>query len=229
MVYDEGFNVDLDEFSFFAFSKYTIEKSNKEAGVTINNSYCYQTSVGWYHNQDKTKWGCFYATKSIDNYYKPTSVVSNSELQIATEKQKLLEPMRFKQQFIKQLNNKLLSKQNKLNKQQPVINLQIKQDFSLEEYFKYLETIPKKFKISNYDEYKNMTYKDLNMKAGRIINNIKSEANSNVNVNKKTKEKEKGKNKTNNLLKRNFNNVDKESNVLESKSKQIKLYNNYFL
>ena len=61
MVYDEGFNMDFENLSFFAFSKYFIDKSN--TSKTQFNSMCYSTSVGWYHNKDKTKWGCYTAKK----------------------------------------------------------------------------------------------------------------------------------------------------------------------
>jgi len=61
MVYDEGFNMDFETLSFFAFSKYFIDKSNPSK--IKFNSMCYSTSVGWYHNKDKTKWGCYQAKK----------------------------------------------------------------------------------------------------------------------------------------------------------------------
>ena len=61
MVYDEGFNMDFENLSFFAFSKYFIDKSNPSK--TQFNSMCYSTGVGWYHNKEKTKWGCYKAQK----------------------------------------------------------------------------------------------------------------------------------------------------------------------
>lgn len=61
MVYDEGFNMDFENLSFFAFSKYFIDKSNPSK--TQFNSMCYSTCVGWYHNKDKSKWGCYKAQK----------------------------------------------------------------------------------------------------------------------------------------------------------------------
>ena len=61
MVYDEGFNVELNNFSFFAFSKYSIETSGN--GIKIFKSKCYSTLVGWYSNRDKTQRGCYKAMK----------------------------------------------------------------------------------------------------------------------------------------------------------------------
>ncbi len=61
MVYNEGFNIDFEDLSFFAFSKYIIDKSNPSK--IEFDSMCYSTCVGWYHNKDKTKWGCYQAKK----------------------------------------------------------------------------------------------------------------------------------------------------------------------
>ena len=177
MVYDEGFNIEFDELSFFTFSKYSIENSTKEPKVIINRSYCYETSIGWYHNRDKSKWGCFYAIKSVDNHSKITSEVSNRVLKLATEKQKRKEPMRFKQ-IKKAKPNSDFSKHN-------INMINDKPEFSIDEYFKYLVSIPKKFKIEQYSEYKNMSFSDLNRKAGRVstFNNVQ-EKNKNYEVNK---------------------------------------------
>lgn len=60
MVYDEGFNLEFEDFSFFTFFKYSIglEKNNVEF-----KSYCHSTLTGWYNNKDKSNWGCFKANK----------------------------------------------------------------------------------------------------------------------------------------------------------------------
>ncbi len=176
MVYDEGFNMEFEEFSFFAFSKYSLEKSKNNPNNIINNSYCYETSIGWYHSYDKKSWGCFYGIKEVDNYSKPTSTISNAQLKLANEKQKLVEPMRFKQVLRLQKSIKpenissrgtfLSTKKREGNND----SYDSPDSFFLEKYFEFLNNLPnKKFKIENYEEYKGMNYADLNMKAGRVI------------------------------------------------------------
>lgn len=71
MVYDEGYSMDFDEYSFFAFSKYMIDNSNFSKAEY--NSLCYSTCVGWYHNKDKSKWGCYIANKVNTNPNEITS------------------------------------------------------------------------------------------------------------------------------------------------------------
>merc|ERR1719281_7114 len=62
MVYDEGFQVDVDGFNFFSFSNYSL-KVDPVTKVKQNVSHCGDTTVGWYHNMDRTVFGCFYAHK----------------------------------------------------------------------------------------------------------------------------------------------------------------------
>jgi cathepsin C len=68
MVYDEGFDIQFDDLSFFAFSKYTIESSFN--GIKIYKSKCYSTLIGWYTNKNKTQRGCYKALKmNVDPSY----------------------------------------------------------------------------------------------------------------------------------------------------------------
>lgn len=60
MVYDEAFEVKVDGLSFLAFSKFDLSFKN---GVKTNTSRCGETQLGWYHNADRTLFGCFYARK----------------------------------------------------------------------------------------------------------------------------------------------------------------------
>jgi len=60
MIYDEGFEVKVDGLSFFAFSSFDL---TYRAGVKTNISHCDRTQLGWYHNDDRTKWGCYYGKK----------------------------------------------------------------------------------------------------------------------------------------------------------------------
>jgi len=59
MMYDEGFEVRIDNKKFFAFSKYV-----KKNGQT--SSVCHETFPGWVHTSatpDKTDWGCYHGVK----------------------------------------------------------------------------------------------------------------------------------------------------------------------
>ncbi len=72
MVYDEGFNLEFDEFSFFTFFKYTIDIDKRNTNYL---SFCHSTLIGWYNNQDKSQWGCFKATKvGIIDFKQPNFV-----------------------------------------------------------------------------------------------------------------------------------------------------------
>jgi cathepsin C len=64
MIYDEGFEVNIDKHKYFAFSYY-------KQGSTEHHkkSVCHMTFPGWYHNAqnpDGNSWGCYYATKETD-------------------------------------------------------------------------------------------------------------------------------------------------------------------
>jgi len=60
MVYDEGFEVNVDGHSYFAFSNFTFEGPNHH-----NVSHCDETMVGWYQNTARTQFGCFYGSKAV--------------------------------------------------------------------------------------------------------------------------------------------------------------------
>jgi cathepsin C len=81
MVYDEGFNIQFKNFSFFAFSKYMIEEST---GKKNYKSQCYSTCVGWYHtlNQNENRWGCYRAEKNIVDPNKVTYLNTKNTLNI---------------------------------------------------------------------------------------------------------------------------------------------------
>jgi len=64
MVYDEGFEVNVDGQSFFAFSNFTFEKdAAKPLAKPHNVSHCGSTMVGWYRDAQRTKFGCYYGYK----------------------------------------------------------------------------------------------------------------------------------------------------------------------
>jgi len=65
MVYDEGFEVIINNKRFFAFSKYvpkTPESLSKD-DVEDYTSICDETLVGWFHAEDGTHWGCYHGKK----------------------------------------------------------------------------------------------------------------------------------------------------------------------
>lgn len=75
MVYDEGFNMEFDDLTFFAFSKYTIDKKTTPGKIHYN-SQCYSTCVGWYHSKSENKWGCYKARRiDVNN----SSAVTNMD------------------------------------------------------------------------------------------------------------------------------------------------------
>merc|ERR1719262_1324527 len=61
MIYDEGFEVAVGGQTFFAFSKF--EFVNDPVKGRTNVSHCDQTEVGWYHTEDRSQWGCYFAKK----------------------------------------------------------------------------------------------------------------------------------------------------------------------
>jgi hypothetical protein len=66
MIYNEGFDIIVNNRSYFAFSKYSKNDRKNKKIKTKWVSQCYSTLVGWYHI-GKEKWGCFYAKKMVDN------------------------------------------------------------------------------------------------------------------------------------------------------------------
>jgi cathepsin C len=109
MVYDEGFNIETENYSFFAFSKYdknnsdnifasnTSFNSNSEKSKINFNSKCFSTCIGWYHNKEKSKWGCYQANKLNVDSQKITSFNSQNNLNI-------VEPENIRQNIIDTIN-----------------------------------------------------------------------------------------------------------------------------
>lgn len=64
MVYDEGFEVNVGDLSFFAFSNFTFEGSASAPHSKHNVSHCGQTMVGWYRDASRTRFGCYYSEKT---------------------------------------------------------------------------------------------------------------------------------------------------------------------
>lgn len=60
MIYDEAFEVQVEGWTFLAFSKFDMWYEN---GQMKNTSHCGETQVGWYHNDARTQFGCYYGKK----------------------------------------------------------------------------------------------------------------------------------------------------------------------
>lgn len=66
LIYDEGFEVRIGGRVFFAFFRYDpkVQGSYESTEVDDYNSICTETMVGWFHNDDKTGWGCYQGHRS---------------------------------------------------------------------------------------------------------------------------------------------------------------------
>jgi len=62
MMYDEGFEVKINGMEFMAFSNYTYQK-DPDMAKKAKASHCGQTMVGWYQDEQRTKFGCYYGER----------------------------------------------------------------------------------------------------------------------------------------------------------------------
>jgi hypothetical protein len=174
MIYDEGFNVDFNDFSFFAFSKYQISENNF---VKSYKSMCYSTCVGWYHNKDKSQWGCYYAEKIGKNpseiTFRNTKNMINI-LQPATTT--ILEPMRFKSlsDVITKKNNLKRSNSSFITLRDRVKNLILNGNFNQHHLYieHHLNKVKKSWEASVHPDFSKMSIYQLNRFAGIQRNNI---------------------------------------------------------
>lgn len=58
MIYNQGFEVEINSKRYFAFSYY------KKEGKTVE-SMCHMTFPGWVHGIDERFWDCFVGTKQL--------------------------------------------------------------------------------------------------------------------------------------------------------------------
>eukprot|EP00927_Polykrikos_kofoidii_P056270 TRINITY_DN5041_c0_g1_i1.p1 TRINITY_DN5041_c0_g1~~TRINITY_DN5041_c0_g1_i1.p1 ORF type:complete len:599 (-),score=80.66 TRINITY_DN5041_c0_g1_i1:159-1844(-) len=74
MIYDEGFEVRIDDLTFFAFSRFDFAGPGKSDPVENGRrSHCGETARGWYRDTRRTQWGCYSAMKV--NKSEPVSFV----------------------------------------------------------------------------------------------------------------------------------------------------------
>jgi len=73
MVYDEGFEVQINGQTFFAFFGYEPKKASllKSTKTTDYISHCAHTMVGWYHSANNARWGCYRAQKRGEDPWHP--------------------------------------------------------------------------------------------------------------------------------------------------------------
>jgi len=60
MIYDEGFEVAMNDLVYFAFSKFSFTSGPEGQN---NISHCGETQIGWYHNTARNRWGCYVGKK----------------------------------------------------------------------------------------------------------------------------------------------------------------------
>ena len=178
MIYDEGFNMEFNELSFFAFSKYQITESNY---VKSYKSQCFSTCVGWYHNKDKTQWGCYVAEKVGKNPEEVTYLNSKNMINVLQPASSLvLEPMRFKS-----LSTVFTEKEGNLKKETAktssflTLQDQVKSTLILNTsfnqhhlYVNHLNNVKKSWEASVHPDFSKMSISQLNRFAGIPRHNI---------------------------------------------------------
>lgn len=104
MIYDEGFEVTVGGLNFMAFSNYTYEKDPK-THKTHNVSHCGDTMVGWYHNVERTQYGCYYGVKVESKPAAPATPAASKTVKVPAKQQPLTSKAMDKK--VEKLNKKL--------------------------------------------------------------------------------------------------------------------------
>ncbi len=182
MVYNEGFDILVEDYSFFAFSKYAMNDNSKSDVSSRWVSKCQSTLVGWYHKGNK--YGCFFAEKVGVNPDEITNGEPGNKLIVV-------------ENTVQTVSNRAESNgdfnpTNMISKQETVQNdINDDETFFLESKFttkiklsssfkdheqvvKRLNSMGNLWKAANYDQYKDMTIEDLNNFAGRNRNKHQS-------------------------------------------------------
>lgn len=159
MIYDEGFDILIEDYSFFAFSKYSPDKIHKWV------SKCYSTLIGWYHKGDE--WGCFYAEKQGENPEEKTNTESTGGVVV--------------------VEGTVQSKDSSFMEDTLSISLQEKntiKSMSNEELVEKINSMQQHWLATNYNEFANMSIRDLNKFAGRKKHNTHLKSSSHKNKKK---------------------------------------------
>lgn len=185
MVYDEGFAMEFEELSFFAFSNYEIVTD--EDSIKTYKSKCYSTCVGWYRNKDASQWGCYRAQKigrspstvtyttttdskdsSIINKEKVVSISNRIEENIIENvyKGNRQKTTNRSIHYKKQRNNQQLIKSFLSLKESSELNL-LDSSFNMHHlYVERLNKLKKSWHAEVNKQFKNLSIKDLNKIAG---------------------------------------------------------------
>ena len=165
MIYNEGFDILAEGYSFFTFSKYTHDKMN--TGKKDWKSMCYSTLVGFYHKGDNL-WGCFFAEKIGEDPNKITNDDLKDKLLVVEGTVKKIAKMKFKE------DSNVFDNVNFLqSKEKETLVL----DAKFKDHAKVVETINQMnglWTAKNYDEYKNLSIEELNSLAGKRRHNHRS-------------------------------------------------------
>lgn len=163
MVYNEGFDIVGEGYSFFAFSKYGPEKLPDKSLMMkpIWKSMCYSTLVGFYHTSP-SHWGCFYAEKVGFNPNEITNGDVKDKLHVVEGTVKKIAKMKFKEENVvfEENMNFLQAKE----KETLVLHAKFKDHAKVVEKINSMGGL---WEAKNYDEYSNLTIEELNALAGK--------------------------------------------------------------
>jgi cathepsin C len=96
LIYNQGFEVNINGRRYFAFSNYSTE------GTTVTNR-CFETQLGWAHDIYIRDWSCYYGVKQGTKIVKKHKDWSLSK---DVKKQLTHEPFQVNQEFIDSINEK---------------------------------------------------------------------------------------------------------------------------
>lgn len=164
MVYNEGFDILADNYSFFTFSKYSPDNNLNKKNW---KSKCYSTLIGFYH-KDNNQRGCFYAEKLGEDPDKITNNDVKDKLHVVEGTVKTLNKIRFKEDSLFYNVNFLQAKE----KETLVLDAKFKDHSKVVEMINSMKD--SMWEADNYEEYSNLTIEDLNNLAGRKRHNHKS-------------------------------------------------------
>ena len=203
MVYNEGFDILIEDYSFFAFSKYDLNNNFQSDIKSRWISKCYSTLIGWFHKGDK--YGCFYAEKVGENPNEITNGDLSGKLLVVENTVQIIDNNRRVA-----TNNDIFARQSLLSVKQNNIDeiaddetsfLEAKSELKLDSEFKdhdkvvdRLNSMTNLWTATNYDQFKKMSIEELNKFAGRkksinpnIVEEFRLKSVSNVDKSHKVK------------------------------------------
>jgi len=81
MVYDEGFEVIVDGWTYFSFNKYVPKKHTSLNSEDVKDyvSICDKTMVGWFHDREKKRFGCYRGYQTARLRFRSTNEVEDTD------------------------------------------------------------------------------------------------------------------------------------------------------